>query len=133
MKRILNVYIFSCLLLLFCLKSKAQQGCVIGGRIYIQQTGTATLFGFASRPLYDNSPSSSYQLISTCPANDFNTYAKQGSQVLAGGIFSVDCGFTGDTWANATRGKVYNYTVFQCPLDDYLVVGVITNQSNDLS
>jgi len=118
MMKITRVYVFLCLLLIFCLKAKAQQGCVISGKIFYQKTGEVG--APLTRYLYDSSLS--YDVIATCPANDYNTYALQGTAVTTGFPFYtlIECGFTGDSWFVANRGRVYNFTILNCPIDDYI-------------
>lgn len=116
-------------ILTFCLYGKliAGQGCLIGGKIYYSQTGTATFFGFASRYVYN--PAVSYDLYpGSCSPGDYTIYANQTSQETLFG-FAIDCGYTTDGWATATRGKVWNFDEVQCPLDDYIPLMLLLSGS----
>ncbi|RFZ95607.1 hypothetical protein D0C36_08850 [Mucilaginibacter conchicola] len=103
--------VFVILLISINLKSNAQagQGCVVsdiffGTRIYVSYTGDRTFI--TNYPIYED-------VFSVACANGATNQIKKlgtgGTQNCAiGSVFVYQ------------TGKIYNYTTFTCPLDDYL-------------
>lgn len=98
-----------------CFSLSAQEGCVVGSRIYINKLDDiwGGFFGLINRPKYENSATNSYPLlVGACPLHDNNIYALQGENQLQ------RCGFTNNYNSN-NIGWVYTYTIIRCPLDDF--------------